>query len=34
VEPVGSTAELEDAKTAARTRLDAVKRDVGEALGL
>jgi phosphomannomutase len=34
VEPVGSAAELEEAKTAARTRLDAVKRDVGEALGL
>ncbi|MHA7281077.1 phospho-sugar mutase [Arthrobacter sp. MDT2-2] len=34
VEPVGSAAELEEAKTSARRRLDAVKRDVGEALGL
>jgi phosphomannomutase len=34
VEPVGSTAELDAAKDTARNRLDAVKRDVGEALGL
>ncbi|WP_104117810.1 phospho-sugar mutase [Arthrobacter sp. B1805] len=34
VEPVGSAAEIEGAKEAARARLEAVKRDVGEALGL
>ncbi|RJT80886.1 phospho-sugar mutase [Arthrobacter cheniae] len=34
VEPVGSAAELGDAKDAARARLEAVRRDVGEALGL
>ncbi|MEG9247469.1 phospho-sugar mutase [Arthrobacter sp. Soc17.1.1.1] len=34
VEPVGSAAELEAAKGTARARLDAVRRDVGEALGL
>ena len=34
VEPVGSTAELDAAKATARARLDAVKHDVGEALGL
>ncbi|AUZ86828.1 phosphomannomutase [Arthrobacter agilis] len=34
VEPVGSAAELDAAKSAARVRLDAVKRDVEEALGL
>ncbi|WDF34290.1 phospho-sugar mutase [Arthrobacter agilis] len=34
VEPVGSAAELDAAKATARTRLDTVKRDVGEALGL
>ncbi|MEC5200194.1 phosphomannomutase [Arthrobacter sp. PL16] len=34
VEPVGSAAELDAAKDAARARLEAVRRDVGEALGL
>ncbi|MDQ0734074.1 phospho-sugar mutase [Arthrobacter agilis] len=34
VEPVGSAAELDGAKDTARARLDAVRRDVGEALGL
>ena len=34
VEPVGSAAELDGAKESARARLDAVKRDVAEALGL
>ncbi|MBG6217327.1 phosphomannomutase [Arthrobacter sp. CAN_A6] len=34
VEPVGSAAGLVDAKAAARARLDAVKLDVGAALGL
>ncbi|MPY11690.1 phospho-sugar mutase [Arthrobacter bussei] len=34
VEPVGSAAELSAAKEAARLRLQAVRRDVGEALGL
>jgi phosphomannomutase len=34
VEPVGSAAELDAAKDTARARLDAVRRDVGEALGL
>lgn len=34
VEPVGSAAGLEDARAAARARLDAVKLDVATALGL
>ncbi len=34
VEPVGSAAELDAAKETARARLAAVRRDVGEALGL
>ena len=34
IEPVGSAAGLADAKATARARLDAVKRDVEEALGL
>ncbi|MHA7209850.1 phospho-sugar mutase [Arthrobacter sp. MDT1-65] len=34
VEPVGSAAELDSAKETARARLEAVRRDVGEALGL
>ncbi|GAB3548697.1 phospho-sugar mutase [Arthrobacter tumbae] len=34
IEPVDSAAEVADAKTTARTRLDAVIRDVEEALGL
>ncbi|WP_104180052.1 phospho-sugar mutase [Arthrobacter sp. B0490] len=34
VEPVGSAAELDGAKETARARLEAVRRDVGEALGL
>ena len=34
IEPVDSAAELGDAKTTTRTRLDAVIRDVEEALGL
>ncbi|MFJ6279462.1 phospho-sugar mutase [Arthrobacter subterraneus] len=34
IEPVDSAAELTEAKTTARTRLDAVIRDVEEALGL
>ncbi len=34
VEPVGSAAELDGAKETARIRLDAVRRDVGEAIGL
>ncbi len=33
IEPVGSAADLEDAKATARARLSAVKHDVGVALG-